>query len=166
MSTRTGILTAAVAGALLIGPAGAAECPDGEAQQAALRGYITAMQNHQFKEAYDFVTPAMTDGKSREEWAALQKLFYEGGGVNVLSMDIRAPHATDDDPTCAHKAIVPNVLVSRDKLNNQGTTEFETYVVVRDGDAWKVDAQETLFDAADIEKWFPGEEIPEFRDQY
>jgi len=58
------------------------------------------------------------------------------------------------------------VLNSRDKFNNQGMTEFEIYTVVRQGEAWKVDSQDTLYDAAAIERWFPGAEIPKFRDQY
>jgi hypothetical protein len=96
----------------------------------------------------------------------VQKLFYEGGAVNIFGIDIRAPQGEGEDTACATRAIVPNVLKSRDKFNNQGTTEFELYTVVKDGETWKVEAQETLFEAADVERWFPGEEIPEFRDQY
>jgi hypothetical protein len=146
--------------------AAAAPCADGAGPRAAVDGYLKAMQEHRFTDAYEFVTATMTDGKAREAWAAEQKLFYEGGAVNIYGIDIRAPHAPDDDGACAARAIVPNVLKSRDKFNNQGTTEFELYTAVKDGDAWRVDAQETLFDAAQVEQWFPGEEVPEFREQY
>lgn len=144
----------------------AAPCADSTGPQAALQSYLTAMQEHRFEAAYDHVTASMTDGKPREDWAAVQKMFYEGGAVNIFGIDIRAAHGDATDADCTARALVPNVLKSRDKFNNQGTTEFEVYTVVKDGDTWKVDAQETLFDAAEVEKWFPGEEIPEFRDQY
>jgi len=144
----------------------AADCPDDSGPRAAVQSYLTAMQDHRFNDAYDFVTASMTDAKSREDWAALQKLFYEGGEVNILSIDIRKAQADASDAACAARAAVPNILKSRDKFNNQGTTEFEIYTVINDGEAWKVDAQETLFDAAGVQQWFPGEEVPDFRDQY
>ena len=163
MTTRSII---AAAGLLLAGAAAAAECADDAGPHAAVQSYLTAMQEHRFNDAYDFVNASMTDGKSRDEWAAQQKLFYEGGAVNILGIDIRKAHAADDDPACAKQVTVPNILKSRDKFNNQGTTEFEIYVVQKDGDQWKVDSQETMFDAAGVKKWFPGEKVPEFRDQY
>jgi len=144
----------------------AAPCVDSAGPQAALQSYLTAMQEHRFNDAYDHVTANMTDGKPREDWASVQKMFYEGGAVNIFGIDIREAQGDEADAACAARAMVPNVLKSRDKFNNQGTTEFEVYTVVKDGDTWKVDAQETLFDAAEVEQWFPGEEIPEFRDQY
>ncbi|MBK8961258.1 MAG: hypothetical protein IPM80_23230 [Proteobacteria bacterium] len=155
-----------VAGLLTSGAVLAADCADDSGPRKALENYITAMQAHKFNDAYNFVTSNMTDGKSREDWAAQQKLFYEGGEVNILSMDIRKAQGTDDDATCGAKANVPNILKSRDKFNNQGTTEFEVYVTVKDGNTWKVDSQETLFDAEGVQKWFPGEKVPEFKDQY
>ncbi|MCB1748575.1 MAG: hypothetical protein H6977_13465 [Gammaproteobacteria bacterium] len=147
--------------------ANAEPCAAGAGPRAAVEGYLVAMQDHRFEDAYDYVTAKMTDGKSRGEWAALQKLFYEGGEVNIFGIDIRPPQATPEDAACASHAIVPNVLKSRDKFNNQGTTEFELYTLVTAADgAWRIDAQETLFDQSDVDRWFPGEKIPEFRDQY
>lgn len=144
----------------------AAPCPDGAGPRAAVEGYLTAMQESRFTDAYEFVNANMTDGRVRSEWAGMQKLFFEAGGVSIYKFDVREPHGTDDDPGCAARALVPNVLHSRDKFNNQGTVEFEVYTVAKGGDAWQVDAQETLFDEADIRVWFPDDEIPEFRDQY
>ena len=155
-----------IAGLLCSGSVSAAPCADDSGAHAALQGYLTAMQDHRFSDAFEFVTATMTDSKSREDWAAQQKLFYEGGEVNILGIDIRKAQAGDDDASCAKKVIVPNILKSRDKFNNQGTTEFETYVVVKSGDTWKVDSQDTLFNADGVKKWFPGEKIPEFRDKY
>ena len=155
-----------MAGMLVSVAALAAECGDDSGPHGALDSYLQAMQSHNFNKAYDFVTAKMTDGKSREDWAAQQKLFYEGGEVNILNIDIRKAHGTDDDASCAKKANVPNILKSRDKFNNQGTTEFEVYQAVKDGETWKVDSQETLFEAEGVQKWFPGEKVPEFKDQY
>lgn len=146
--------------------ASAAVCPEGEGPQAAVESYITAMQESRFRDAYDFVTVNMTDGRERKEWAAIQKLFFEAGGVSIYGMDIRTAQPLDDDPICEKRARVPNILTSRDKFNNQGTTEFELYITVRGEDGWRIDEQETLFDDAAIKEWFPDDEIPEFRDQY
>ena len=154
------------AGLVACGSVMATPCANDAGPHAAVQGYLTAMQNHKFTEAYDFVTKTMTDGKSREDWAAQQKLFYEGGEVNIFGIDIRKAIGTDDDASCAKKASVPNILKSRDKFNNQGTTEFETYTVVKDGDKWRVDSQDTLSDPEAIKKVFPGEAIPEFRGKY
>ena len=156
----------AIAGLMFTAHVLAADCADDSGPHAAVQGYITAMQDHAFDKAYAFVTAKMTDGKSREDWSAQQKMFYEGGEVNVLGMDIRKAQASGDDAGCSKQASVPNILKSRDKFNNQGTTEFEVYTVVKDGAAWKIDAQETLFDAEGVKKWFPGEKIPDFKDQY
>ena len=95
-----------MAGALLSNAALAADCADDSGPRKALESYITAMQAHKFNDAYNFVTANMTDGKSREDWAAQQKLFYEGGEVNILSMDIRKAQATGivlsaNDPVAA-----------------------------------------------------------------
>lgn len=155
-----------VVGMLASSAALATDCADDSGPHGALDNYLKAMQSHSFDKAYEFVTANMTDGKSREDWAAQQKLFYEGGEVNILNIDIRKSQGTDDDASCTKKASVPNILKSRDKFNNQGTTEFEVYQAVKDGETWKVDAQETLFDAAGVQKWFPGEKVPEFKDQY
>jgi hypothetical protein len=141
-------------------------CSDGSGPQEAVGKYLSAMQDHRFKDAFDFVTSNMTDGKPRDEWAALQKLFYEGGEVNIFGIDVRKALVDDKDATCKARAIVPNVLKSRDRFNNQGIAEFELYVTIRDGDVWQIDSQETLFEQPEVDQWFPGEKMPEFRDKY
>ena len=47
-------------------------CPDSEGPQEAVNGYITAMSEYRFKDAYNFVSANMTDGKTREDWAGQQ----------------------------------------------------------------------------------------------
>lgn len=144
----------------------AAPCADSDAAETAVRNYLTAMQEHRFKDAYDYVTESMTDAKPRDEWAALQKLFYQGGAVNILSIDVRKGQQAAGAADCSQRAVIPNVLKSRDKFNNQGTTEFEIYTLVHGASGWRVDSQETLFEQEEVDVWFPGETLPEFRDQY
>ncbi|MGE0483608.1 MAG: hypothetical protein AB7Q81_05685 [Gammaproteobacteria bacterium] len=166
MQYRYLLLAVALTGPFAGQQAGAEPCAQGEGPRVAVERYLVAMQEHRFEDAFDNVTPNMTDGKGRGDWAALQKLFYEGGEVNIFGIDIRAPQAATDDASCTRSTIVPNVLKSRDKFNNQGTTEFELYTVVAVDGGWRIDAQETLFEQSDVDRWFPGEKMPEFRDQY
>ena len=80
--------------------------------------------------------------------------------------DAREPHrAIKNVFFCEDSAVVPNVLKAKDKFNNQGSTEFELYTVIKADGGWKLDSQELLFEEADIRKWFPNDEIPEFQDQ-
>ena len=138
-----------------------ASCADSEGPKSAVAGYVGAMKENRFMDAYDFVTTSMTDGESRDQWAATQKIWFQGGEVKITMIDTREAHGTTDDGECAKSAIVPNVMASSDRFNNQGITEFELYTVVKDGDAWKVDSQETLMSDDDVQKWFPGEKMPE-----
>jgi len=144
----------------------AESCPeDGGDRSAAVRNYLTAMQEHRFEDAFDFVTESMTDRKSREDWASLQRMFYQGGGVVIYSIDERVAHLSRGELTCDETAIVPNVLKSKDNFNNQGLTEFELYAIVKRKEKWLVDSQETLFDQGDVDIWFPGEVMPDFLDK-
>jgi hypothetical protein len=143
----------------------AGECPSSDLPQNALTNYLEAMQERRFIDAFKFVSNSMTDGRSNMDWAELQDMFYTGGGVIIFGIDVRHAMATDSDIDCVSAAIVPNVLKSRDNFNNQGITEFELYTVVRIDGQWLVDSQETLFDQPDVDKWFPGEIIPEFLDK-
>jgi len=121
------------------------------------------MKARKFDEAYNFVTATMTDGRPREEWAALQKKMFDMGGVRIGAVDVRAGRREIlSDGTCGNKAWVPNVLRAGDVLNTEGSTEFEVYTVIQEGSTWKIDSQETLFDEEKIREWFPEDEIPEF----
>ena len=140
-------------------------CPLHEDPGAGLEGYLSAMQRHRFEDAYKFVTSNMTDGKSMGDWVKQQQYFYIGGGVVIFAMSIRDAIAVQRGDDCTAQAIVPNVLKSRDKFNNQGTTEFELYKMVKKGNVWKVDSIEVLFEEAKIAKWFPEDRIPEYQNQ-
>jgi hypothetical protein len=143
----------------------AAQCPSSVLPQKALTNYLEAMQERRFTDAFKFVSNSMTDGRSNKDWAELQEMFYIGGGVIIFGIDVRQAIAIESDADCSSTAIVPNILRSRDNFNNQGITEFELYTIVRIDGRWLVDSQETLFDQPDVDKWFPGETIPEFLDK-
>lgn len=140
-------------------------CESDPGPKAAVENYLRAMKEQRFDAAYDVVTARMTDGKPKAEWAALQAKMFELGGVKLGEIDVRpALRSKGEDGSCAPEARVPNVLRAADVLNNQGSTEFETYTVVLEGDTWKVDAQETLFDEKDIRLYFPNDPLPAFKD--
>ena len=141
-------------------------CADGSGPEAAVTGYVQGMKDYQFESAYDFLTDNMTDGQSREDWTELQLKFIVGGEVVIGKLDVRDAHAASaDDPGCSTTAIVPNILRAKDKFNNQGSTEFELYTVVKQDDRWRIDLQESLFDEDKIKQWFPNDEIPDFKGQ-
>ncbi|MSR13620.1 MAG: hypothetical protein EXR86_03465 [Gammaproteobacteria bacterium] len=141
-------------------------CLKDEGPRAAVLGYVTAMKEQRFEEAYNFVTETMTDGKSAADWAAPQRMLFKLGGVQIGEIDVRVAKRELSDPTtCTSTAMVPNVLIAGDLLNNQGSTEFEVYTVMQGVDGkWRIDSQQTLFDEPSIHQWFPGETIPEFKD--
>lgn len=139
--------------------AAAGPCPDSTGQRAAIEGYLTAMQEHRFSDAYDFVTTNMTDGRDRAEWAALQKQFFEGGEVKIYGIDVRSAHEVDGNSPCEVLAAVPNILRSSDKFNTDGIVEFEIYYVVNDGERWRIASQETIYGENAIGAWFPDVEL-------
>ena len=130
-------------------------CPDGSAPRQAVMKYLRAMHEHRFDDAYEYVTEAMTDGKSKADWSELQKTVYTRGEVEIYGVDIRQPFAVGGDPNCDNHATVPNILSSRDKLNDIGNVEFEVYSVINQEGSWRIDYQESLFNDSAIETWFP-----------
>lgn len=140
-------------------------CTDGSGPRAAVMGYLTAMHERRFDDAFAFVSPRMTDGRDRDAWSALQEKAFDPGKVQIYGVDLHAARALAGDPECRERAAVPNVMSSRDKLNEAGLVEFEVYVVVSDGEAWRVDAQETLFEDADVAAWFPRSRVIEVADE-
>ena len=131
--------------------------------RAAVENFMHAMKSRDFSEAYKHVTANMTDARPVGEWAALQKTMFDRGGVRIGAIDVRAARRDlNADGSCAPAASVPNVLHASDVLNTQTSTEFEVYRVVLQDGAWKIDAQETLFEQARILEYFPGDKVPEF----
>lgn len=126
--------------------------------------YTEAMKTYRFDDAHRVLTAAMTDGLDAEQWSAGQRRMFELGQVVIRKSDTRWPQHLDAS-SCAERALVPNVLHAKDRFNNQGSVEFELYTVVRKPDGWRIESQETLIDEAAIHKYFPGDEIPEFKGQ-
>ena len=141
-------------------------CSNDQGPRRAVEMYLTSLKDYNFEDAYDHVTSRMTDDQGREEWAGSQRRVFEYGEVEMESPDVRAPHrAIKSVFFCEASAIVPNVLKAKDKFNNQGSTEFELYTVVLEGDAWKLDEQELLYEEEGIRKWFPNDPNPDFQGQ-
>lgn len=141
----------------------AESCTYGDAQ-APVRIFAEAMKAYRFDDAYAVLTDNMTDGLDREAWAAGQRKLFTLGQVVIGEIDVRWPQHIGN-AACTKRALVPNVLAAKDRFNNQGSVEFELYTVINDGVSWKIDAQETLIEESLINQWFPGDEIPEFKDQ-
>ena len=135
-------------------------CPSGEPVEA-VEGYLTAMQVRRFADAFEFVTDAMTDGRAKEDWIALQENFFDRGEISIQGLDPKPAVVHGDDSACAEVALVPNILRSRDRFNVSGILEFEVYTVIRDDSAWRIELQETLYDNDAIRAWFPTVELIE-----
>lgn len=141
-------------------------CSNDQGPRLAVEMYLTSMKDYRFEDAFDSVTAKMTDNAAREEWAGGQRRIFEYGEVEMDAPDAREAHrAIQNVFFCEDSAVVPNVLKAKDKFNNQGSTEFELYTVIKVDGGWKLDSQELLFEEADIHKWFPNDEIPEFQEQ-
>lgn len=138
-------------------------CLNDARPQAVVESYLSAMKDERFEDAFQFVTASMTDGKPAVEWAEQQSKMFKMGRVVINGIDVRPGHRELKNVfMCAAHAMVPNVLRASDVLNSQGSTEFEVYKVIMDGDAWRIDSQETLFDETTIHQWFPDDQIPDF----
>ncbi|MEH6639714.1 MAG: hypothetical protein V7717_10600 [Porticoccaceae bacterium] len=138
-------------------------CLSDAGPKTAVQSYLSAMKDERFEDAFQFVTASMTDGKPVAEWAEQQSKMFKMGRVVINDIDVRRGHRELKNVfMCAANATVPNVLRASDVLNRQGSTEFEVYKVIMDGDEWRIDSQETLFDDATIGQWFPDDTIPDF----
>ena len=141
------------------------QCLSNDGPQLAAHNYLVAVKEDRFEDAYQYVTPNMTDGESVAEWAKLQRNLYQMLRITIDKIDVRAGHRQLKNPfMCANISEVPNVLHASDVLNNQGSSEFEVYTMVMDDGAWKIDSQRTLYDETMIRQWFPEDEIPFFKD--
>ncbi len=141
-------------------------CSGDQGPRRAVEMYLTSMKDYRFEDAFDYITATMTDNAGIDEWAGMQRRVFEFGEVEMSDPDVRKPHrAIKNFFFCEGSAIVPNVLKAKDKFNNQGSTEFELYTVIKDGTGWKLDSQELLYEEAGIREWFPNDKIPEFEEQ-
>ena len=117
-----------------------------------VKGYLSAMQENRFQDAYEFVSSMLRADKDKEEWAKEQQYIIQMGEVKIFGFEVFASVVSDDG-----KAKVPNILKSQDKFLNQlGLDEYEVYELVQEEGAWRIDHQ-TLVEGADRADYFPGQ---------
>jgi len=116
-----------------------------------VRVYLEAVKKGDYKAAYPLLTPHMQGDLDEEKWVAQQIIVMKLGEVTIDSYRI-FPAKMDGDA----KAVVPNLLKSRDKYINQtGANEYELYTLVKDRDGkWRID-QQALVETDAVSKWFP-----------
>ena len=126
----------------------------GEPQRSpedTVSGYLTAMQEQRFNDAYDYVSSTLRGGKDREEWAKEQQYIVQIGEVKIFGFKVYKAEVVGD------KAKVPNILKSQDKyLNQLGLDEHELYMLIQEDGQWRID-QQTLVEGAERSEYFPDE---------
>ena len=116
-----------------------------------VKKYLSAMQEHRFPEAYDYVSTTLRAGKDREEWAKEQQYIVQIGEVKIFGYKVYKAEVVGD------KAKVPNILKSQDKyLNQLGLDEHEIYMLIKEDGEWRID-QQTLVENAERSEYFPDE---------
>ena len=136
---------------VLVASALAAETapPQGKPEEV-VKTYLEAIKKGDFKAAYAVLTPEMRGDLDEEKWVAQQIVVMKLGEVTIDSYRV-FPAKMEGG-----KAIVPNLLKSRDKYINQtGANEYELYTLVQGPDQqWRID-QQALVETDAVRKWFP-----------
>ena len=126
-------------------PVGAKELTPEETVQK----YLTAMKAGNFKEAYQYVSKAMAQGRSQDDWAKEQQWIFQMAEAKIFEFKTFPAKIKGD------KAFVPNILSSQDKFLNQlGVEEHELYTLVREDNQWKINQQEDV-ERENLAEWFP-----------
>jgi len=113
-------------------------------------GYLKAMQDQRFSDAYQYVSSTLRAGKGVEEWSKEQQYVMQMGEVKIIEFKV-FPAVIGDDGI----ARVPNILKSQDKFLNQlGLDEHELYELIKEEGAWRID-QQTLAEGPDRAEYFP-----------
>jgi hypothetical protein len=123
---------------------------DVQTPEQVVRAYLTALKAEDYASAYGLLTPDMTRSQDKDTWVREQTIIMKLGEAQINSFEV-FPAKVDGD-----KAIVPNLLKSKDKyLNQTGADEYELYRLVRTPDqTWKIERQE-LVETDKVSKWFP-----------
>ena len=128
-----------------------ASAGEDQSPEDTLKAYLAAVKSMDFGTVYDLSTKAMVQGKDRETWTVEMKYLFQLSEAKIFEFKVFPAKVTEA------KALVPNVLISQDKFLNQlAAPEYELYTLLREDGRWKIDRQ-TIVDAGDLEKWFPGE---------
>jgi hypothetical protein len=111
--------------------------------------YLDALKAGNLPAAYDYMTVAMVQHKSRDDWAKEQQWSLQMSDAKIFEFHVY-PGKVEGD-----KARVPDILSSQDKFLNQlGLPEHELYTLLREGGRWKIDQQQ-LLERSEQGKWFP-----------
>lgn len=138
---------------VLVGSALAADQAKPPSPEDVVRTYLEAIKKADFKTAYPLLTPEMRGNLDEEKWVAQQIVVMKLGEVTIDSYRTFPPKMSGD------KAIVPNLLKSKDKYINQtGANEYELYTLVQQGPdkQWRID-QQALVETDAVRKWFPAD---------
>ena len=123
--------------------------PSALSPEATVTRYLEALKAGDFPTAYDYISAAMAQHKSREAWAKEQQWTMQMSDAKIFDFHV-SPGKTDG--TIAH---VPDILSSQDKFLNQlGVPEHELYTLIREDGRWKIDQQQ-LLEKSEQAKWFP-----------
>lgn len=136
---------------LLIGGPGRAAGADAERKpEEVVTTYLDALKKGDFKAAFPLLSPNMRGNLDEEKWIAQQTVVMKLGEVTITSFRV-FPAKVEGD-----KAIVPNLLKSRDKfINKGGLNEYELYTLVLGPDKkWQIE-QQALVETDAVHKWFP-----------
>jgi len=135
----------------LVAPATALD--PGSPEDVLMR-YLAALKDNKPGDAYELISKAMRQGKTKELWVKEQQGMMAMADVKIFDFTVH-PGKVEGD-----KALVPNVLESQDRfVNTLGLTEHELYTLVRENGAWKVDSQ-ILLEPAEVAKWIPSKKKP------
>ena len=138
---------------VLLGSALAADQAKAPSPEDVVRSYLEAIKKADFKTAYPLLTPEMRGNLDEEKRVAQQIVVMKLGEVTIDSYRTFPPKMNGD------KAIVPNLLKSKDKYINQtGANEYELYTLVQQGPdkQWRID-QQALVETDAVHKWFPAD---------
>jgi hypothetical protein len=138
---------------VLLGSALAADQAKTPSPEDVVRTYLAAIQKADFKTAYPLLTAEMRGNLDEEKWVAQQIVVMKLGEVTIDSFRTFPPKMQGD------KAIVPNLLKSKDKYINQtGANEYELYTLVQQepDKQWRID-QQALVETDAVHKWFPAD---------
>ena len=116
--------------------------------EETLDGYLKAMKEQKYDDAYKFLSKAMAGNKDAETWAKETKYQMQAAEVKIFKYQV-FPAKVEGDT-----AKVPNILSSQDKyLNQLGADEYELYTLVKENGEWKIDQQE-IVEKSEQSKWF------------
>ena len=117
--------------------------------EATVTRYLEALKAGNLSAAYDYLSAAMVQHKSRDDWAKEQQWSMQMSDVKIFEFHVY-PGKIEGET-----ARVPDILSSQDKLLNQlGLPEHELYTLIREDGRWKID-QQLLLEHSEQGKWFP-----------